>query len=170
MPDTGPDLYIDTVTLSNFAVCRRLDLLLTRYGRRMCITPEVLDEITDGIVSGYPALTEVETAVTEGRFRDAGAMTTAERQIYRELLRTLAAGEASCIACAAARGGRVVTDDRAARACCTERHVQFTGTIGILKACCRDGALSPQEADDILHDMVAAGYHSPVRRISALIS
>ena len=35
--------------------------------------------------------------------------------------------------------GLVVTDDRAARNCCSERGVDFTGTIGILKACCREG-------------------------------
>lgn len=169
MPDTGPNLYVDTVTLSNFALSGHLDLLLARYGRRICIVPEVLDEINDGIVSGYSALSDVEDAVSGNRFTLTGALKPAERRMYRELLRTLASGEAACIACAAARGGIVATDDRAARACCAGRKVIFTGTVGILKACCRDGALSPQEADRILDSMIGAGYHSPVLRISGLV-
>ena len=58
----------------------------------------------------------------------------------RELLRILAPGEASCIAQAKARGGVVITDDRAARQCCHERGVVFTGTIGILTISLRPSA------------------------------
>ena len=67
------------------------------------------------------------------------------------------------------RGGTVVTDDRAARGSCSERDVPFTGTIGILKACARDGTLEADEADAVLNLMMDAGYLSPVRRISDLL-
>ena len=90
----------------------------------------------------------------------------AERQIYRELLRILAPGEAACIACAKGRGGVVATDDRVARNCCLERGIRFTGTLGILKACCVDRTLSPEAADTLLLAMIKAGYHFPVHRIS----
>ena len=52
---------------------------------------------------------------------------------------------------------------------CAEQGVRFTGTVGILKACCLDGTLSLVDADAILQTMVAAGYHAPVRRISDLV-
>ena len=43
------------------------------------------------------------------------------------------------------------------------------GTIGILRACCIDGMLSRDEADDILGAMLDAGYYAPVQRISDLL-
>ena len=169
MLETGCDYYFDTVTLSNFALSGRLDLLIARYGRRAIITPQVLDEITDGIVAGYSELREVETAFTGGEFGDVEGFSLEERDIYRERLRTLSPGEASCITLAQTRGGAVATDDRTARNTCFDSGVPFTGTIGILKACVLDGTLSLQEADDVLRAMTGAGYHSPVRRISAVV-
>jgi predicted nucleic acid-binding protein len=111
----------------------------------------------------------IEAAVSEGRLGRATSLAAGEREVYRELLRILGSGEASCIACAKARGGVVVTDDKTARDCCAERGVAFTGTIGILKACALDGTLSPGAADAVLQAMIDAGYYSPVTRISGLL-
>jgi predicted nucleic acid-binding protein len=169
MPDSKGALYFDTVTLSNFALAGSIPLLVSRYGRRLHLTSAVLDEVLDGLVAGYPALAEIEVALQSGKFRLASPLTGIERQRYRELLRTMAPGEAACIACAKERGGIVVTDDRVARKCCSERNLRFTGTVGILKASCRDGTLSPDRADALLSAMIKAGYHSPVHRISDLL-
>ncbi len=169
MPEPARRFFFDTVTLSNFVLSGCLDLLIARYGRRANITPQVLDEIADGIVAGYSGLREVETAVTSGRLSGVERFSPEERDTYRELLQTLSPGEASCITFAQTRGGIVATDDRAARSCCFDRGVVFTGTVGILKACVLDGTLSPRGADDVLRAMTAAGYHSPVGRISALV-
>ena len=159
----------DTVALSNFALAGRLDLLVSRYGKRAVITPEVFGEITDGIVAGYFALQEVATALNNDLLTLATPLTSpAARQVYCELLHSLAPGEASCIAHACSCGGTVVTDDRTARQYCGERNIPVTGTIGILKACCNDGTLSPDEADDVLRTMIDAGYYAPVQRISDL--
>ena len=168
-PEPEQDIYFDTVALSNFALVDRLDLLVSRYGRRAQITPEVLGEITDGIVAGYDQLSAIEDATAANSLNSAQPLSAAERLVYRDLLRTLGSGEASCIACAQARGGVVATDDRTARSRCAERGVDFTGTIGILKACCFDKALLPQEADLLLEAMIDAGYYSPVRQISGLL-
>ncbi len=170
MRKQGPNYFFDTVTLSNFALAGHFVLLVTRYGKKAVITPEVLDEVTDSVVAGYYALSEIEEAVDQKCIgRAAPLPSAAERQTYRELLRILAPGEASCIAHAKARGGVVVTDDRAARQCCNERDIPFTGTIGILKACCIDATLSPEEADAMLQSMITAGYYSPVQNISDLV-
>jgi predicted nucleic acid-binding protein len=169
MTEDRGDLFFDTVTLSNFALAGRLDLLIRRYGPRARVTPEVLDEVLEGIVVGYDALKDIEAAVEKRSLGSTGTLSAEERGIYRELLRVLAPGEASCIACAKARGGIVVTDDRTARACSRDHGVAFTGTVGILKASCLEGTLAPDEADAILQAMVDAGYFSPVRRISDLL-
>lgn len=63
----------------------------------------------------------------------------------------------------------MATDDRAARNSCGDRGVACTGTIGILGACCRDGALTIHEADAALQAMVDAGFYSPVQRLSDLV-
>ncbi|MFC1452061.1 hypothetical protein ACFLSJ_01800 [Verrucomicrobiota bacterium] len=170
MPERGRIYLFDAVTLSNFALAERLDLLVSRYGRRVRVTPEVLDEVTHGVVAGYVALSAIEEALADGFLRHARPLSSSDkRETYRRLLRVLAPGQASCIACAEASGGVVVTDDRTARECCAQRGVKFTGTIGILKACCLDGTLSPDEADTVLRAMIDAGYYSPVRRISDLV-
>jgi predicted nucleic acid-binding protein len=162
--------YFDAVTLSNFALVSRLDLLKGRYGRQLYITGEVLDELTAGAVSGYPRLNGVEKAVHRGEFTlDESLRSPKERTLYGSMLRHLSSGEASCITCAIIRGGIVVTDDRAARDCCTEHRILFTGTIGILKACCMDRTITTADADLILQNMIQEGYHSPVRRISDII-
>lgn len=169
MRERGLAYLCDTVTLSNFAMVGRFELLVTRYGTRLQVTSEVLAEVAEGIIAGYHALHEIETAVDEGRIGQAGGLKSlADRKTYRELLRLLAPGEASCIAHAGACDGVVVSDDRTARQCCEARGIEVTGTIGILKACTLDQTLSPEEADSVLQAMVDAGYYSPVRSISSL--
>ena len=169
MPESGGHYYLDTVTLSNFALSGRIDLLVARYGPRAIVPRQVLDEIADGIVAGYSDLREVETAVASGDFSSAEGFSAEARDIYRNLLRTLSPGDASCVSLARTRGGVVVTDDRTARNRCFDDGVPVTGTIGILKACVPDGILSPRGADDVLRAMTAAGYHSPVSSISAVV-
>jgi len=108
-------------------------------------------------------------AAATGKLANALPLSPAERMTYRTLLRSLSPGEASCIVCAKERGGIVVTDDRAARVSCSEFGLAFTGTIGILKTCCRQGALDSDTADAVLHTMITAGYRSPVGRISDIL-
>jgi hypothetical protein len=115
------------------------------------------------------ARSNIEDAAANGRLASALPLSPTERMTYRTLLRSLSPGEASCIVCARERGGIVVTDDRAARTACTEFGIAFTGTIGILKACCQQGALDPHTADAVLHTMIAAGYRSPVGRITDIL-
>lgn len=169
MPERSRPCFFDTCTLSNFALAGRLDLLIQRYGKRAQVAPEVLGEVIDGIVAGYAELQEIEDAVATGEFTRAGMLSAEERATFRGLLRVLSLGEAACISCAKGRRGLVVTDDLTARKCCAENGLEFTGTIGILKACVLDGAIAAREADEVLQAMVDAGYFSPVSRISSIL-
>lgn len=168
MPKDVRCWFFDTVVLSNFALAGCLDLLVTRYGARLAITNEVLDEISDGVAAGHDGLAAIQTLAADGVVK-ATVLNAAERKFYVKLLCVLGPGEASCIAAAVSRHAVVATDDRAARACCAEHKVPVTGTIGILKACCRDSALTAAMADAILAAMVAHGFYSPVRRISHVL-
>jgi predicted nucleic acid-binding protein len=43
--------------------------------------------------------------------------------------------------------------------------IPVTGTIGILQASARDRQLTMADANNLLHKMIEAGFHSPVRRL-----
>lgn len=168
MPEKLRPLFFDTVTISNFALADQLKLLTRRYGRRVVITAEVRVEIEEGTAVGYAKLAAINPLV-EQDFFSTTTLTHPERKIFQKLLGGLSSGEASCVVCAQARFGVVATDDRAARSCCTEHEIPFTGTIGILKACCRDNTLSPTEADEILATMVKNGFYAPIRRVTDIL-
>ncbi len=165
MPERRERLYyFDTVTLSNFALANSMDLLVDRYGRRLLVTHEVRAEIDDGIASGFDDLSVIDDLIFAGKITLAPPIETAvERKSYLECIRTLSAGEASCIVCAAVRGGIVVTDDYAARKHCQERGLTVTGTIGILRRLYQEGVITQHLADEKLASMIAAGFYSPIK-------
>ena len=81
---------------------------------------------------------------------------------YHQLLHSLNAGEAACLAMAVARGGRVLTDDRDARELARRLRIPLSGTLGILTRLVDISHLSLDRADALLSQMIAAGYRSPV--------
>ncbi len=169
MPDRLPDRFLDTVTISNFALSGAFDLLVNRYGRSLRVTEQVRAELAAGRIRGYSELEVVEQALAAGSILPAEPMTMPENELFVEVLRILGPGEASCVALAGHRNGIVATDDRAARSACAGRSIPVTGTIGILKALCIDRTITAEEADAILARMVDAGFYSPVRRVSGLL-
>lgn len=172
MPDSGgvsKRLWIfDSVTISNFALVGRLDVVQTRYAHQLALTTQVIDEICRGVTSGHHNLEPILDQVNNGGFRLV-AMTNKERNTFRTLSNTLGQGEASTIAAALHRGATVVTDDRAARQAARDLGLPLTGTIGILIAGVKDSTLTATFADSILGSMVAAGFYSPVKRISDVL-
>ncbi len=169
MPDRLPDRFLDTVTLSNFALSGAFDLLLNRHGRSLRVTEQVRAELAAGRIRGYSELAVVERALASDSIIPVEPMTMPESELFVELLSTLGSGEASCVALAFHRSGIVATDDRVARNCCAEREIPVTGSIGILKALCIDQTIRSEDADAILARMVDTGFYSPVRRITDLL-
>jgi len=160
--------FFDTVTLANFALADAMHLLVDRYGRRAVLTPDVLSELENGIATGRSRLLTIAKLAADNHLTVA-SLTPEERQTRIPLLQNLGAGGASCIACAIHRGGIVVTDDRAARATCSDYRIPVTGTIGILLALVRDGTLPVSDVDTILDGMIRQGFYSPVASISCLL-
>ncbi|MCP4676306.1 MAG: DUF3368 domain-containing protein [Deltaproteobacteria bacterium] len=168
MPEDLESFFLDSVVLSNFALADALPLLVDRYGARAVLTSEVLDELADGISHGYEKLRGIVNLVIDNELSTT-CLTEDERVGYIELLSNLGSGEASCIVCARSRGGVVVTDDKVARKSCLQHRVRFTGTLGILRSCCVEGALTDEEADKILEEMIHRGFYSPINRLSDLL-
>ncbi len=155
-------LFLDTVVLSNFALARQVGLLLDRYPDSLCTTVQVLEELLAGVQAGYGQLESVVGPIRRSVI-PAVAVPLARLDTYRDLRRTLGAGESSVIVVAHASRGTVATDDLAARQACARLAVKVTGTIGILLAAVRDGQIPLSKAERALSDMVDQGFYSPVR-------
>jgi predicted nucleic acid-binding protein len=97
------------------------------------------------------------------------ALSEPEQASYRMLLRRLNAGEAACLAIAAARQARLLTDDRDARAWAAQMQVATSGTLGILVRLIRTGQQTCAEANLLLAQMIAHGYRSPVETLDSLL-
>ncbi len=164
MPDKK--WIFDTVALSNFLLSESISVLEKRYRKRGIITWEVYDEITAGM-QAYPPLKDVDKLIDKKIF-ELISLSRKEHKNFLELIGHLGKGEASCIAHAKEHAAIVVTDDRTARKQCASMKIQFTGTVGILKAAMLDGQISLSQADEILLRMIRAGFYSPIRSISTI--
>ena len=98
------------------------------------------------------------------------SLTAPERARYRELRQSLGSGEAACIAWSQGRDATVVTDDRRARVACRAAGLLFTGTVGILVASVRAGALAIVRGEELLRQMRTDGFYSPVARLADLLT
>ncbi|MGA1867664.1 MAG: hypothetical protein ACMUJM_03855 [bacterium] len=157
----------DTVVLSNFLLSDSLFILEERYRTRGIITWEVFDEISAGI-SEYPKLKMIRELIDNKAF-ELLSLSFAEHKHFLGLIGHLGKGEASCVALAKEQDVIVVTDDRAARAQCSQMRIPVSGTIGILKASYSDNQISLDNADNILFRMIKEGFFSPVRSISDIV-
>ena len=159
--------FFDSVTLSNFALADGLNILAVRYRGRGFVTTQVVDELTNGVTAGYAPLANCLSLVDKGILRPV-LLNRAERTTFLQLLAHLGQGEAGTIAAANHRQGVVVTDDLAARRPCVDMTIPVTGTIGILLAATRDRQMTLAAANDLLHKMITAGFHSPVQRLPGI--
>jgi len=166
-------LVFDNTVLSNFAAVERISLLKEFYWEHAFTTLMVVDEIQRGLHAGYQHLQSVEEVLNPphptGWLRILPLESVEEQALYIELITTLGAGEASCLAVASAHGFVLATDDLAARRAATQRNVRLTGTIGILIRLVRAGHLPLAEANNILAQMIVLHYRSPVERLDDLV-
>lgn len=168
-----PEYIFNTTALSNFAASGRLNLLAQRYRDRAFTTVEVGDELRKGVKAGYaylePALGQLETVDASGWLRVLAPESPAEHQLRAEFDHFLDPGEASCLALAISRGLTFVTDDLAARRLAEARGVALTGTLGMLIAMVRQGALLIEEANAMLSHMIERQFRSPVDRLDDFV-
>jgi len=157
----------DTVVLSNFLISDSAYILEKRYKGMGVITAEVYNEISAGITQ-IRALGLVDKLI-EKRVFSLCTLTRKEHDNFIEMITFLGKGEASCIAYAKDRSVIVATDDRIARKQCANMKIPVTGTIGILKASVQDGLLTPEQANEVLANMITSGFYSPVKDIKDIL-
>jgi hypothetical protein len=156
------NILLDNTVLSNFAVVQRPDLLRAAFGDVLATTKEVSEELTAGIEHArLPAV--------DWSWLPVWNLQETEEDYYQQFLRTLNAGEASCLAMALVRGCRVLTDDRDARELAALLPVPISGRLGVLTRLVDIGALDIGEADSLLAQMRAAGYRSPIASLGEIL-
>jgi hypothetical protein len=152
---------LDTV-LSNFALVGRADLLPELLGVTAVTTTAVINEFNQGVVANRVPTTDWTWLVIL-------ELAPEETKLYSQLLTHINAGEASCLAIAARRNGRLVTDDRDARKIANQMQVPVSSTLGILVQLFEKEHLSLAEANYLLERMIARGYRSPLRALDSLL-
>lgn len=154
-------LLLDNTVLSNFALVGRTDLLPIALFVNISTTPQVMDEFRAGVERGKLPPTNldwIKTVRLSGR----------EQVLFEQHLIRVNSGEAACLAVAECRNGRILTDDRDARKLAAQLKIPVSGTLGILLRLVQTQAVSLDEANACLHQMIDKGYRSPVGRLDEL--
>ena len=153
---------VDNTVLSNYSIVGQRDLILAAFPDTAC-PPGVWNEYQRGIARGYFRIRREWGAIP------ILALTPEERALSNTLAQGYGRGEAECIALAETRGADVLTDDRAARRRALITGVEVSGTLGVLVTLLDAGAMKLGDADRLLQQMTAAGYHSPVDTLRDLL-
>jgi len=153
---------LDNTVLSNFSAVERPELVRLALGEVAATVEEVYAELQAGIRLG-------KLPACDWSWLPVLSLSESERATYERLRERLNAGEAACLALAAARGYRVFTDDRDAREIAADMRIPISGTLGLLTRLVDRGFLSLQEADGLLARMISAGYRSPVARLADIM-
>jgi predicted nucleic acid-binding protein len=154
-------LLLDNTVLSNFALVARFDLLIKAIEGQISTTPQVIGEFNNGVTRGRLPQTSLD-------WLEVVSLQAEEEALFQELLEHVNAGEASCPTVAAHRSGRVLTDDRDARKLAAQLRIPMSGTLGALLRLVQIHSLALPEANELLGQMIAYGYRSPVKKLEDL--
>jgi predicted nucleic acid-binding protein len=160
----GTPLLLDATVLNNFLKVDRLTILCQLFPTSLRVPAQVYDELKAG---GLDA--PIREAVGEGWLGLVTPESGREARLYGEYAETLGAGEAAGLAISICRGWALATDDRAARRAARAADIPLTGSVGILIAAVRAGALTPPEANRLLQQMQRHGYRFPLKNLEGLL-
>lgn len=147
--------------MSNFSTVQRPDLVQTLLGGAVATTEQAFAELQAGIEIGkLPPCDWSWLPVIE--------LSPEEHETYDQLRNIFNAGEAASLAVAAQRGCRVLTDDLDARRTAQQMGIPISGTLGILLLSVEREHLTLTQADNLLYQMILAGYRSPVDHLAEL--
>jgi predicted nucleic acid-binding protein len=156
-------VLLDNTVLSHFSTVRRPDLVRAAFVEQVGTTGQAYQEMRDGVAIGKIPAGDWDWLVRV-------ALTPVEQVQFETFHEHMGAGEASCLAVARERGYRLATDDKDARRLARQLNISLTGSIGILAALVKQGQIPLVEGDRFLHEMVAAGYRSPVAMLEDVLS
>jgi predicted nucleic acid-binding protein len=151
---------VDTTVLSNFAHVQKPELLRSAL-EQGSTTPQVLRELTIGEQTG-------RLPICDWSWLPVLDLSGSERALAADFARQTDLGEAECLAVALSRQWMFLSDDQAARRIARLREVTVSGTLGVLARLVDTGRLPLGDADDLLLQMIARGYRSPIASLKEL--
>lgn len=151
-------VLVDNTVLSNFAKVNRLDLLKKAF-EKLYVTEQVLEEFKKGVKRGILPSISLDFEVLKLREE--------ETELYNSLRVKLGKGEASCLAIA--KNMKFLTDDSDARKVANILGVPVSGIIGVLVHCIRKNIISKEEGNQILREMIAKGFYSPISDLDEIV-
>jgi predicted nucleic acid-binding protein len=155
-------VLLDNTVLSNFALVESLDLLARAVVPHAATTGHVIREFEAGIVTRRLAPAELG-------WLPQLTLSSEEQRAYERLAQRLNAGEASCLAVAGSRSGKVLTDDRDARIVAGRLGIPISGTLGVLVQLIEIQEVDLQSADRLLARMISEGYYAPFHSLRELL-
>ncbi len=157
-------ILLNNTLLSNFSVIARPDLVQVAFESELVATTEaVMAEHNKGVAEGH--LPECDWSWVK-----LLTMTQAEQGDFDQFSRQLGKGESACLTLAKTRGMKFATDDWDARRRGQRLGIPITGTIGVLAILVKDEKLNFAEADVLLHQMIRAGFHAPVKSVKEILT
>jgi predicted nucleic acid-binding protein len=129
-------------------------------GDQAVTTATVLAELRQGEALGL-------VPHVDWRWLPALTLTAEEQALAAQYQHILDAGEAECLAVAATRGYRFLSDDLAAGRLAGTYHVTISGTLGLLLHLVHQRHLTVATADALLDLMRQHGYRAPVTSLQA---
>jgi predicted nucleic acid-binding protein len=161
-------VIINNTVLSNLALINKLALLKYIFGK-VYITPEVNQEVENGIKFGYSFQLHTKQAINEQEWLFLTRFDSSEFVLFMELTEMIHIGEASCLAIAKKRRWIFLTDDFEAREHAKGLDVIVSGTIGVLKSSVYKKLITEEQGEDFLQFMIENGYRSPVKRLRDIL-
>ena len=156
-------ILIDNTVLSNFALIQHPDSIHHSFVEDVGTTEQVFHELEIGVQLGrlpeYPWTWLQRLHLTE-----------AETVRFRQFVKYLGKGEASCFAVAVNRAYKIATDDKDARQWAVRLTIPHTGTLGILAMLVKQGTITLLEGNTWLRQMIERGYHSPIQKLDELVT
>lgn len=153
---------LDNTVLSNFTVIRRPDLSRIAFGEALATPQQAFDELQTGIRLG-------KLAVVDWQWLPVWTLEETEIPHYQQFRQWLNAGEAACLAMALERNCRILTDDRDAREFARRLRIPLSGTLGVLVRLIDIKRLTVDQGDQLLQEMLVAGYRSPVTSLRDIL-
>lgn len=158
----APLSFLDTTILSNFAHAQRPDLVQIALEDTAATTSAVMAELRRGEALGL-------VMHVDWTWLTVLKLTQSEEDLALQLQEIVDTGEATCLAVAITRGGRLLSDDLAARRLARVRGVTVSGTIGLLLHLIATEKLGVTAADSLLDVMCQHGYRAPVSSLQTLL-
>ena len=154
-------VLLDNTVLTNFSWARCANLPLELWPGHVCTTQAVIEEYRSGVKkAGLPADIWNQLPILR--------LTNAEQNWMEGYLPScLGLGERATLTVAFHRQGVFASDDLQARKIAQALNLPVVGSIGILIKCGPpNNLLTCAQAQDLLKQMINAGYYAPVTNLS----